>query len=80
MVTYNSLLYSYYAQANYIYDWAWENRCHLYTQNILVCIMVCISCAVAMCHPKSVSLIEFLMDFCIYDDILDTLLITNKSY
>ena len=32
-----------------------------------------------MCYPKSVSIIEFLMDFCIYDDILDTIQITDKK-
>ena len=32
-----------------------------------------------MCYPKSVSFIEFLMDFCIHDDILDTRQITNKK-
>ena len=31
-----------------------------------------------LCYPKSVSLIKFLMGFCIYDDILDTILITDK--
>ena len=33
-----------------------------------------------MCYPKSVSFIEFLMDFCIYDDISDTIRIKDKSY
>ena len=32
-----------------------------------------------MCYAKSVSFIEFLMDFCIHDEILDTLLVTNKK-
>ena len=32
-----------------------------------------------MCYPKSVSCIEFLMDFYIDDDILDTILITDKK-
>ena len=32
-----------------------------------------------MCYPKSVSCIEFLMDFSIYDDILDTIQITDKT-
>ena len=31
-------------------------------------------------HAKSVSFIEFLMDFCIYIDILDTILNAEKSY
>ena len=30
-----------------------------------------------MCNPKSVNFIEFLIDFCINDDILDTILITD---
>ena len=30
-------------------------------------------------HPNSVSFIEFLMDFCIYDDTLDAIRITNKT-
>ena len=32
-----------------------------------------------MCYPKSVNFIEFLMDFCIYDDILDTIQVTGKT-
>ena len=32
-----------------------------------------------MCYPKSVSFIEFLMDCCTYDDILDTIWITDKK-
>ena len=32
-----------------------------------------------MCYPKSVNFIEFLMDFCIYDDILDTIQVTGKK-
>ena len=32
-----------------------------------------------VCYPKSVSFIEFLMEFCMYDDILDTIWITNKK-
>ena len=31
-----------------------------------------------MCYTQSVSFIEFLMEFCIYDDI-DTILITDKK-
>ena len=48
--------------------------------------MACISCSVAMyCahvqYPKSVSFIEFLMDFCICGDIADTytIQITDKK-
>ena len=33
-----------------------------------------------MCYAKSVNFIEFLMYFDIFDDILDTILITDKSY
>ena len=32
-----------------------------------------------MCYPKSVSFIEFRMDFWIYDDIVDTIPITDKK-
>ena len=32
-----------------------------------------------MRYPKSVNFTEFLMDFCIYDDILDTIQIINKK-
>ena len=32
-----------------------------------------------MCYPKSVSFNELHMDFCIYDDILDTIGITDKK-
>ena len=34
-----------------------------------------------MCYPKSVSFIEFLMDFCTYGhgDIVDTIWITDKK-
>ena len=43
--------------------------------------MAPISCSVctSVCYPKSASLIEFLMDFCTYNDILDTILITDKK-
>ena len=58
--------------ACYICDRAWENRYYLAKQNTVVHIMVPISCSVCG--------IEFLMEFCIYDDILDTILITDKSY
>ena len=34
---------------------------------------------ICICYPKSVSFIEFLMDFGTYDDILDTLWITDKK-
>ena len=32
-----------------------------------------------MCYPQSVNCIEFFMDYCIYDDILDTIQITDKK-
>ena len=32
-----------------------------------------------MCYPKSVNFIEFPMDFCIYNEILDTNWITDKK-
>ena len=32
-----------------------------------------------MRYPNSVDFIEFLMDFCIYDNILDTIQIINKK-
>ena len=32
-----------------------------------------------MCYPKSVNFIEFLMDFCICDDVLHTIQITDKK-
>ena len=32
-----------------------------------------------MCYPNSVTLIDFLIDFYMYDDILDTILITDKK-
>ena len=32
-----------------------------------------------MCYPKPASCIEFLMDFCTYDDIVDVIWITNKK-
>ena len=32
-----------------------------------------------MCYPKSFNFIEFLMDFCIYDDMLDTIQIIDKK-
>ena len=39
--------------------------------------MIPISCSV--CAAKSISFIELLMDFCIFDDILDTIRITDKK-
>ena len=49
----------------------------LSTQNTLVHIMIPISCSVR--SAKSVIFIEFLMDFCIFDDIFDTIPITDRK-
>ena len=46
----------------------------------LACIMAPISSSIIMCYTKSVSFIEFLMDFCIYDDILGKIQNTDKNY
>ena len=43
--------------------------CSYYDTYLLFCV----------CYPKSVSFIAFLMDFCIYDDIFDIILITDKK-
>ena len=32
-----------------------------------------------MCYQKSINFIDFLMDFCIYDDILHMIQITDKK-
>ena len=32
-----------------------------------------------MCYPKSVTFIKFLLDFCIYDNILGMIQITGKK-
>ena len=42
---------------------------HNYGTHLLFC----------MCYPKSISFIEFLMDLCMYDDILDAIWITGKK-
>ena len=49
----------------------------LSTQNTLVCIMAYIPCSV--CAIQSVGFIKYLMDFCIYDDIIDIIRITDKK-
>ena len=41
--------------------------------------MAPISCSVVMYYPKSVSFIEFFMDYYSYDDILDIIQITDKK-
>ena len=43
--------------------------CLYYSMYLLLC----------MCYPHSVNFIEFLMDFCIYDNILDTIQIIDKK-
>ena len=43
--------------------------CLYYGTNLLFC----------MCYPKSINFIVFLVDFCIYDDILDMIQITDKK-
>ena len=43
----------------------------LSTQNTLACSYYGAYFLFYMCYPESVSFIEFLMDFCIYDDLLD---------
>ena len=60
----------------YICDRAWENKsfytkytCSYYGTYLLFC----------MDYPKSLSFIAFLMDFCIHDDMLDTVRITDKK-
>ena len=49
----------------------------LSTQKTLVCIIAFISCFV--CAIQNLSFIEFHMDFCIYDDILNTITIAGKK-
>ena len=61
-----------------ICDWSWKNQVPS-TKNTLICIMTPIFCSVAMCYPKSVSFIEFLMDFYTYGDIFNTIWITDKK-
>ena len=55
-------------------------RKQVLSTKILVHIMAPMYCPVYSYYPKSVSFIEFLMNFCIYDDILNTMQITDKSY
>ena len=62
-----------------LYMWLNLGKLVLSTRNTLVCFMAPISCSVAMCYPKSVSFIEFFMDCCTYNDILDTIWITDKK-
>ena len=46
-----------------------KHTCLYYGMYLLLC----------MCYPKSLNFIEFLMDFCIYDNILDMIRITDKK-
>ena len=41
--------------------------------------MPSISCSACTSYAGSIVFIEFFMDFCIYNDILDTIWITDKS-
>ena len=50
----------------------------LYTQNAFVHIMAFTYLLFCMCYAKVFSFIEFIMNFCIYDDILYAIQITNK--
>ena len=43
------------------------------------CLYYCMYLLFCMCYPKSVNFIVYLMDFCMYDDILDMIQITNKK-
>ena len=61
----------------YICDRAWENRSYIYIK--YTCLYYGKYLLFCMCYPKSVNFIEFLMDFCIYDDILDAIQITDKK-
>ena len=47
----------------------------LSTQNILVHIMVPISCSICVIQ----NFVEFLINFCIYEEILDVIQITDKN-
>ena len=58
-------------------DQAWENRSYVSTQITLIYIMAHIFCSV--CAIQTVNFIEFLKDFCIYDDISDMIQITDKK-
>ena len=58
-------------------DRAWENRSYLHKIHLFV---VWHLSPVLYVYPKSVSFIEFLMDFCIYDDSLDTTLIADEKF
>ena len=51
----------------------------LSTQNTLVHVMAHSYLHFCIYYPESVSFIEFLMDLCIYDDILDAIWIADKK-
>ena len=55
---------------------AWKNRSYLHKIHLVVLWHLSPVC---MCYPNSVSFIEFFMDFCIYDEILNTICITDKK-
>ena len=50
------------------------------TQNTLVHIIPPIYLLFCMSYSKSVTFIEFLMGFCMYDDMFDIIQITDKNY
>ena len=56
-----------------ICDRAWENRPYIHKIHLFVLWHV------SPIQLGSVSFIEFLMDFCIYDDILNTIRIADKK-
>ena len=51
----------------------------LSTQNTFVCVMATISYFLCAIYPTSVSFIDFPMDFCIYGDIFNAVLIIDKK-
>ena len=56
-----------------------EKTASSYPHKMLLFVLWHLSPVLYVLH-KSVSFSEFLMDFCICDYILDTILITDKSY
>ena len=60
-----------------ICDWAWKTGL-IYTK--YTCLYYGKYLQFFVCYPKSVCFIEVLIDLCTYDDILDAMQITDKSY
>ena len=52
----------------------------LSTENTLVYLYYGMYLLFCLCYSKAVSFIEFLIDICNYDDILDKIWITDKRY